>query len=135
MDDSQDIRHHIRESLARDFIVKEAGNGKEGLEKAMAIVPDLVITDLMMPEMDGLELCRKLKTDERISHVPVIMLTAKAEVEDKIEGLETGADDYITKPFNNKELIIRTKNLIEQRKKLREKYSHQISMDVNEIRG
>ena len=132
VDDSQDIRRHIRESLDKNFIIKEAGNGKEGLEKAIAIVPDLIITDLMMPEMDGLELCRKLKTDERISHIPVIMLTAKAEVEDKIEGLETGADDYITKPFNIKELIIRTKNLIEQRKKLKEKYNHQISLEVSE---
>ena len=132
VDDSQDIRRHIRESLVKDFLVKEASNGREGLEKAIAIVPDLVITDLMMPEMDGMELCRKLKTDERISHIPVIMLTAKAEVEDKIEGLETGADDYITKPFNIKELIIRTKNLIDQRKKLKEKYNHQISLEVSE---
>ena len=132
VDDSQDIRRHIRESLSKDFTIKEAGNGKEGLEKAITIVPDLVITDLMMPEMDGLELCGKLKTDERISHIPVIMLTAKAEVEDKIEGLETGADDYITKPFNNKELIIRSKNLIEQRKKLREKYASQISIETKE---
>ncbi len=132
VDDSPDIRRHLRDSLTKDFIVKEAANGKEGFEKALAIIPDLVITDLMMPEMDGLELCRKLKTDERISHIPVIMLTAKAEVEEKIEGLETGADDYLTKPFNNKELTIRTKNLIEQRKKLLSKYSHQISMDGNE---
>ena len=132
VDDNQDIRHHLRESLVKDFIIKEAVNGKEGLEKAIDIVPDLLITDLMMPEMDGLELCKKLKTDERISHIPVIMLTAKAEADDKIEGLETGADDYITKPFNSKELIIRTKNLIEQRKKLKEKYNHQISLEVNE---
>jgi YesN/AraC family two-component response regulator len=131
IDDNQDIRHHIRESLTNEFIVKEAGNGKEGLEKAVAIVPDLVITDLMMPEMDGLELCKKLKTDERISHIPVIMLTAKAEVEDKIEGLETGADDYITKPYNSKELVIRIKNLIDQRKKLRDKYNHQISLEAS----
>jgi len=132
VDDSQDIRRHIRESLNKDFIIKEAENGKEGLEKTLAIIPDLVITDLMMPEMDGLEFCRKLKTDERISHIPVIMLTAKAEVEDKLEGLETGADDYITKPFNNKELILRTKNLIEQRNKLREKYTHQVSVEASE---
>jgi len=132
VDDNQDIRHHIRESLVKDFTIKEAVNGKEGLEMAIDIVPDLLITDLMMPEMDGLELCRKLKTDERISHVPVVMLTAKAEAENKIEGLETGADDYITKPFNSKELIIRSKNLIEQRKKLKEKYNHQISLEVDE---
>jgi signal transduction histidine kinase/AraC-like DNA-binding protein len=126
IDDSQDIRHHIKDSLSEDFSVKEAQNGKEGMEKAMAIIPDLIITDLMMPVMDGLELCRNLRSDERVNHIPVIMLTAKAEIEDKIEGLETGADDYVVKPFNSKELIIRTKNLIEQRNKLREKYSHQI---------
>jgi signal transduction histidine kinase/AraC-like DNA-binding protein len=130
IDDSPDIRRHIRESLGADFLVKEAGNGKEGLEKAVAIIPDLIITDLMMPEMDGIELCRILKTDGRLSHVPVIMLTAKAEVENKIEGLETGADDYITKPFNSKELITRTKNLIDQRNKLREKYAHQVFSDA-----
>jgi len=134
IDDNQDIRKHIRESLARDFIIKEAVNGKEGLEKAIAVVPDLVITDLMMPEMDGLELCTNLKTDERISHVPVILLTAKAEVEDKLAGLETGADDYVTKPFNNRELAARVKNLIDQRKKLRDKYAGQISLDVEEAK-
>jgi signal transduction histidine kinase/AmiR/NasT family two-component response regulator len=129
VDDNQDIRSHIRQSLGPDFIIKEAENGKEGHEKAITMVPDLVITDLVMPELDGLELCKKLKTDERTSHIPVIMLTAKAEVENKIEGFETGSDDYITKPFNNKELIARVKNLIEQRKKLREKYNNQISLE------
>ncbi len=132
VDDNQDIRNHIRESLNKDFIVAEACNGKEGLEKALNIIPDMVVTDLMMPETDGLELCKKMKTDERTSHVPIIMLTAKAEVEDKIEGLETGADDYITKPFNKKELIIRIKNLIEQRNKLREKYANQISLEAHQ---
>jgi DNA-binding response OmpR family regulator len=130
IDDSQDIRHHIRDTLSGDFLVKEAKNGKEGMEKAIAIVPDLIITDLMMPEMDGVELCRNLRNDERVNHIPVIMLTAKAEIEDKIQGLETGADDYLTKPFNSKELIIRTKNLIDRRNKLREKYAHQIFSDT-----
>jgi DNA-binding response OmpR family regulator len=129
VDDNQDIRSHIRQSLGSDFTIKEAENGKEGLDKATLLVPDLVITDLMMPELDGLELCKRLKTDERTSHIPVIMLTAKAEVEDKIEGLETGSDDYITKPFNNKELIARIRNLIGQRKKLIEKYNNQISLE------
>jgi signal transduction histidine kinase/FixJ family two-component response regulator len=133
IDDSHDIRRHIRESLSKDFSIKEATNGKEGLEKAIVLVPDLVITDLMMPEMDGLEFCSKLKTDERVSHVPVIMLTAKAELEHKIEGLETGADDYITKPFNSRELNIRSKNLIEQRKMLRDKYSGVISLEEEKV--
>jgi len=129
IDDNQDMRRHIRESLAKFFLIKEAVNGKEGLEKAITLVPDLVITDLMMPEMDGIELCTRLKTDERTCHVPIIMLTAKATAQDKLNGLETGADDYITKPFSSKELVVRTKNLIDQRKKLREKYSGQISLE------
>lgn len=133
IDDNQDMRRHIRESLAKFFIIKEAGNGKEGLEKAITLVPDLVITDLMMPQMDGIEFCSKLKTDERISHIPVIMLTAKATVEDKLNGLETGADDYITKPFSNRELVIRTKNLIDQRKKLRDKYSGQVFLENEKV--
>lgn len=132
VDDNQDIRNHIRESLNKDFNVTEASNGKEGLEKALNVIPDMVVTDLMMPETDGLELCKKMKTDERTSHIPIIMLTAKAEVEDKIEGLETGADDYITKPFNKKELITRIKNLIEQRNNLREKYANQISLEPHQ---
>jgi signal transduction histidine kinase/FixJ family two-component response regulator len=132
VDDSQDIRRHIRESLRNDFIVKEAETGKEAFEKTLAIVPDLIITDLIMADMDGLALCKKVKTDERVSHIPVIMLTAKAENEDKIEGLATGADDYITKPFNKKELIVRARNLIDQRNKLREKYTNQVIMESGE---
>jgi DNA-binding response OmpR family regulator len=131
-DDNSDIRHHIRESLSGEFIVKEAENGRDALEKAILYIPDLLITDLMMPEMNGLELCGKLKTDIRISHIPVIMLTAKAEIQHKLEGLETGADDYIVKPFNNKELCLRVKNLIDQRRKLRAKYSKDVLLDAGE---
>jgi len=131
-DDNEDIRCHIKDSLGEDFLVKEAQNGKIAMEKALAIIPDLIITDLMMPEMDGMEFCGKLRSDERVNHIPVIMLTAKAEIEDKIEGLETGADDYITKPFNSKELKLRAKNLIEARNKMREKYANQIFSGIKE---
>jgi signal transduction histidine kinase/AraC-like DNA-binding protein len=133
IEDNADVRQHIYENFEKEYLVKQSKNGKEGWEKAVALVPDLIISDVMMPEMNGVELCKKLKTDERTSHIPVILLTARADVEDKIEGLETGADDYITKPFNIKELLTRSKNLIEQRKKLREKYTHQIDLEPGEI--
>jgi len=133
VEDNADVRQHIYENFEKEYLVKQAKNGKEGWEKAVALVPDLIISDVMMPEMNGVELCKKLKTDERTSHIPAVLLTARADVEDKIEGLETGADDYITKPFNIKELLTRSKNLIEQRKKLREKYTHQIDLEPGEI--
>ena len=133
IEDNAEIREHVRENLGDEYLVKEAADGKEGLEKSMFLVPDLVLSDIMMPKMDGIELCKTLKADEKTSHIPVILLTAKGETEDKLEGLETGADDYIIKPFNLKELQVRIKNLIEQRKKLREHYVHQITLEPGKI--
>ena len=104
------------------YRIVEAQNGQEALEKARERTIDLVISDIMMPVMDGIALCRELKSDETTSHIPVILLTARATSEGKLEGLDIGADDYIVKPFDARELTARVKNLIELRRSLREKY-------------
>ena len=120
VEDNADVRHYIKEIVEGDFTVLEAADGKEGWDKSVEHSPDLIVSDVMMPNMDGFELCKKLKTDERTCHIPVILLTAKATVQDKLEGFETGADEYIMKPFEPEELTARIRNLVEQRKRLHE---------------
>ncbi len=132
-EDNEDVRQYVKEQLSADFRVIEAENGKIGLEKALEMIPDLILTDIIMPELGGVALCQELKTNEKTSHIPVIMLTARAEREDRLEGLATGADDYLIKPFDAAELKARIQNLIEQRRKLQERFGKNFSFKPGEI--
>ncbi len=122
IEDNVDVKDFIVESIEHSYRTLEAVNGKEGLQKCFKSMPDLVISDVMMPEMDGLEFCRRLKADTRTSHIPVVLLTAKTSIEQKLEGLDTGADAYITKPFDAEYLIKRVDKIIENRQTLRSVY-------------
>ena len=126
VEDNPDLRNYIASIFENQYQLVMAVDGEDGLAKAIEFVPDIVISDLMMPKLDGLGFCEKLKNDERINHIPVIMLTAKASLSDRLVGLEHGADDYLSKPFNKEELTVRVSNLVNQRELMREKYSSQI---------
>lgn len=126
VEDTKDVRKYLKSLLNKDYTIYEAVNGLEGIKSATDINPDLILSDIMMPSMDGLEFCSRIKSEWQTSDIPVILLTAKASFESKIEGLEIGADDYLTKPFESKELRARIKNLLEQRKRLRDKYSNEL---------
>ncbi len=133
VDDNADVRAFLRDCLEQAYHVVEARDGQDALEKARAVVPDLIIADVMMPRMDGFALCRAIKADALLNHIPVILLTARATDESKVEGLETGADDYLFKPFNADELRARVRNLIALRRKLRARFSQQILIEPNSI--
>lgn len=134
VEDNADLRYYIRSSLEPDYTVIEAKDGREGIERAAAVIPDLIISDIMMPEVDGYELCRAVKSDISTSHIPVILLTARASEESIVEGLETGADDYVTKPFNTRVLRARIANLIELRRQLQLSLSREMSFQPSMVK-
>lgn len=122
VEDNSDVASFIGSQLGKDYEIHFAQNGKEGLDMARSLIPDLIISDVMMPMMDGLEFCRLLRADELVCHIPVIMVTAKVSEEDRLRGLECGVDAYLPKPFNTEELLLRISNLMKQREVLRQKY-------------
>ncbi|MBL7850927.1 MAG: response regulator, partial [Cyclobacteriaceae bacterium] len=120
VEDNFDVRTFIIDSLGDEFSYLEAEHGKQGLEKATSEVPDLIISDVMMPEMDGITMAGRIKEDRNTSHIPLILLTAKSTEESKLSGLSSGADDYLTKPFNKQELLLKVRNSINRQNKLKE---------------
>ena len=133
VEDNADMRHYIRKMLSDHYRILEAENGKSGFAMAQESIPDLILSDIMMPEMDGYQLCEKIKTHELTSHIPVILLTARADHQSRLAGLQTGADDYLSKPFDADELKLIIRNRIEERRKLRERFSREITLEPKEI--
>lgn len=132
-EDNEDLRSYIKEIFIDNFQILEAENGNYALKLAQENLPDLIISDWMMPQMTGVELCTNIKTNASTSHIPVVILTSKSSNESKLLGLETGADDYITKPFNASLLEVRVKNILENRRKLRELFSTSPKIRPREI--
>lgn len=133
VEDNTDLRTYLAECMATGFDVITAENGERGIELALEEIPDIIISDVMMPEKDGIELCRTLKSDIRTSHIPIILLTARTAEIFKLEGFETGADDYLTKPFRLNELNARIRNLLENRERLRQKFVKEALMQPREV--
>ncbi len=133
VEDNTDMRQYIRENLQDTYAIAEAVDGEQGFEMAKELVPDLIISDVMMPGVDGYELARRIRSHELTSHVPIVMLTAKAAEEEKLEGLETGVDAYLTKPFSTRELQVRVRKLIEMRQKLFEQRKQPLKITATEI--
>lgn len=133
VDDNADIRTYLSTVFKESFTIVVAKDGQEGIDFAIEQIPDIIISDIMMPIKNGIELCNILKMDERTSHIPIILLTAKTGEEHEIKGIETGADDYITKPFNEKLLAIRVEKLIESRKQLQLRYSQEVILRPKDI--
>lgn len=133
VDDNADIREYLSANFKAGFNILTAHDGIEGLSKAIETIPDIILSDVMMPGMDGMEFCKAIKTDERTSHIPVVLLTAKHSDETRIDGYETGADAYLTKPFNIQVLSSRIGNLLDQRMKLRALFTNGTPSELKKI--
>lgn len=135
IEDSGDVARYIGSLFSQEFAVTYASDGREGLEKAIELVPDIIVTDLIMPEKDGLQLCRDIRSSEVVNHVPIVVITAKGSDHDRMKGLDAGADAYLSKPFNSDELRLNVHRLMEQRRTLREKYAQQTTNGTEKSNG
>ena len=133
IDDNEDIRSYVHTLLHTDYTVIEAADGSEGIRKAMKYVPDLIISDVMMPGIDGIECCRRLKSELQTCHIPVILLTACSLDEQRIQGYDGGADSYISKPFNSKLLLVRLRNLMDNHKRLKQFFGDKTSLSKESV--
>ena len=133
IEDNEDVINYLKDILGDSYRVLEAMDGKQGLEAAFEYIPDLIISDVMMPKMDGFQVAETLKQNQKTSHIPLILLTAKAEQEDKMQGLKAHADEYLTKPFRPEELRLRIQNMLESSRKLKEKYKREFMIRPGSI--
>ena len=133
VEDNEDFLFYLKDNLKQHFTIVEAINGKLGWQKALAAHPDLVVSDISMPEMSGTDLCKKIKTDKRTKHIPVILLTALSGEEQQLKGLETGANDYMSKPFNFEILLSKIRNLLSQQEQSKKTYQKQVKVNSSEV--
>ena len=132
VEDNEDFRFYLKDNLKEFYQIVEAVNGREGWQKVLALHPDLIVSDVSMPEMDGIELCKKIKSDKRTAHLPVILLTALTTDDEQLTGLETGANDYMTKPFNFEILLSKIRNLLAQQALSKKTYQKQVDLKPQE---
>jgi len=132
VEDNDDFRFYLKDNLKETFYIIEAANGKEGWQKALSLHPDIMVSDISMPEMNGKDLCRKIKNDSRTSHIPIILLTALIGEEEELKSLEFGANDYMTKPFNFEILVSKIKNLLRMQATFKKTYTRQLDVQLNE---
>ncbi len=133
IEDNDDFRFYLKDNLKSFYVVHEARNGAEGWAQVLAIHPDLIISDIMMPEMNGIELCRKIKTDKRVSHIPVVLLTARNDEAQRIEGFDAGAEEYVSKPFSFEILEARIRNLIHRRDQSQRVFRKTLDIKASEL--
>jgi len=133
IEDNDDLRFYLKDNLKNTFHIIESANGKDGWQKALALHPKLIVSDIHMPGMNGIDLCRKIKTDNRTSHIPVILLTALTAEEDQMAGLDSGASDYVVKPFNFEILVSRIQNLLKMQQVMKDTYQKQVEIQAQDI--